>query len=105
MKKIEMIKDKELFNNIIKKGNFVKNNYFVIYNEKNKENNLRFGIAVSKKYGHAVDRNKIKRQVRSIIDNNRNLFKNDFNYIIMVRKSCQETAYKVLENALIELLK
>ncbi len=105
MKRIEMIKDKKLFNYIINNSSFKKNNYFVIYNEKNNDNNLRFGIAVSKKYGHAVDRNKIKRQVRSIIDNNRNLFKNDFNYIIMVRKSCQETAYKVLENALIELLK
>jgi len=105
MKRNEMIKDRNLFNNIIKKGKFKKNEFFVIYNNENETNNINFGIAVSKKYGHAVDRNRIKRQTRAIIDINRNLFKNGFNYIIMVRKSCLGTNFNTLENALKELLK
>lgn len=105
MKRTEMIKDRNLFNNIIKKGKFKKNEFFVIYNNENENNNINYGIAVSKKYGHAVDRNRIKRQVRAIIDNNRNLFKNGFNYIIMVRKSCLDTKFITLENALKDLLK
>jgi ribonuclease P protein component len=105
MKRTEMIKDRNLFNNIIKKGNYKKNDFFVIYNNEKENNDINYGIAVSKKYGHAVDRNRIKRQVRAIIDNNRNLFKNGFNYIIMVRKSCLGTSFNDLENALKELLK
>ena len=105
MKRIEMIKDKNTFNNIIKKAKFKKNDYFIIYNNENEINNTRFGIAINKKYGHAVDRNRIKRQVRAIIDNNRNLFQKGNNYIIMVRKSCQEAKFSTLEMALTELLK
>jgi len=104
MKRIETIKDRNTFNNIIKKGKYKKNDFFVIYNTSNQEK-IMFGIAVSKKFGHAVDRNKIKRQVRAIIDNNRNLFQKNFNYIIMVRKSCLNAEYNVLEKALKELLK
>ena len=32
MKRVETIKDQKLFNNIIRNGKFVKNNFFVIYN-------------------------------------------------------------------------
>lgn len=105
MKKVEMIKDRKTFNYIIKKEKFIKNEYFVIYNNENVDHRLMFGIAVPKKYGNAVERNRIKRQVRAIIDNNKNLFKNGFNYIIMVRKSCQNIKYSILNDALIELLK
>ncbi len=105
MKRIETIKNKELFNNIIRKGNYKKNNFFVIYTYPNEENNTKFGIAVSKKFGHAVNRNRIKRQIRSIIDNNRNLFQKGFNYIIMVRKDCKDNSFNKLENAVKDLLK
>ena len=33
-----------------------------------------------------------------------NLFENNHNYIIMIRKGCNGTEYKVLEKALVELL-
>ena len=104
MKRIEMIKDKKVFNNIIKNGKFKKNNYFVVYYTNKEDVKINFGIAISKKVGNAVVRNKLKRQTRSIIDNNRNLFKNNHNYIIMIRKSCFNENFKTLENSLIKLL-
>lgn len=104
MKRAETIKDQKLFNNIIRNGKFKKNNYFVIYNIKKEESVNNFGIAISKKVGNAVTRNKLKRQTRAIIDSHRNLFKNNHNYIIMIRKSCTGVEYKTLEQALIELI-
>lgn len=104
MKRIETIKDNKLFNNIIKYGEFQKNHYYVIYNKENEEEKRLFGIAISKKVGNAVTRNKLKRQTRAIIDNHQNLFKNNRNYIIMIRKSCKEVKYNILENALVSLL-
>ena len=104
MKRTETIKDQKLFNNIIRNGKFKKNEFYVIYNIKKEEEQPFFGIAISNKVGKAVIRNKLKRQTRTIIDNHRNLFKNNHNYIIMIRKSCSNEKYNTLDNALVELL-
>ena len=105
MKRHEMIKDRKLFNSIIKESNFNKNKYFVVYYEKNDTDKTNFGIAISKKYGTAVERNNIKRKVRSIIDNNRNLFQKGYNYIIMIRKDCKKRAFQDLNEKLVAVLK
>lgn len=104
MKRIETIKDQKLFNNIIRNGKFIKNNFFVIYNIRKEEDKINYGIAVSNKLGKAVVRNKLKRQTRAIIDNHRNLFKNGHNYIIMIRKGSVGADYQILDRALVELL-
>lgn len=104
MRREETIKDKKLFNNIIKNGKFKKNEYYVLYNMNKEEQKINYGVAISKKVGNAVIRNKLKRQTRAIIDSHRNLFKNNHNYIIMIRKSCANTKYEVLDKALIKLL-
>lgn len=104
MKRIETIKDRRIFNNIIKNGKFIKNQYFVIYYMKSETENNKYGIAVSNKLGKAVVRNKLKRQTRAIIDDNKNLFKNAFNYIIMIRKTCTEAEYSTMNEAFKSLL-
>ncbi len=104
MKREETIKKRDVFNDLIKNGHYVKNNYFVLYSSFKEDDGIKYGIAISKKVGKAYLRNRLKRQVRAIIDNNRNLFQNKHNYIIMIRKSCSEVKFKVLEQSLIELL-
>ena len=104
MKRIETIKDRRIFNNIIKNGKFIKNQYFVIYYMKSESEKNKYGIAVSNKLGKAVVRNKLKRQTRAIIDDNKNLFKNAFNYIIMIRKTCTEAEYSTMNEAFKSLL-
>lgn len=104
MKRTETIKNKKLFNNIIRKSKFKKNEYFVIYSIESNEEKNNYGIAISKTVGNAVTRNRLKRQIRTIIDSNRNLFKNQCNYIIMIRKSCVDQKYQVLEAAFKKLI-
>lgn len=104
MKRVETIKEKKLFNNIIKEGKFKKNNIFVIYYKEREDENIKYGIAISNKVGHAHLRNLLKRRTRSIIDNNRNLFKKGFNYIIMIRKTANEATYENMYKALTSLL-
>lgn len=105
MKKINIVSSNIEFNEIIKSCSFVKNKYFVIYYRKNELNRYRFGISVPKKVCNAVNRNKLKRQVRNILDNCKKLYSNDKDYIIIIRRSCLDESYQILETNLQELLK
>jgi len=68
MKKKNRVKKNEEFQLIIRKRNSYANKSFVIYTANKKEIEARVGISVSKKLGNAVKRNKIKRQLRMMID-------------------------------------
>lgn len=105
MKKQEVIKKKEEFNSIIKTCPFLKNKYFTIYIRKKESSSPLFGLAISKKVGNAVVRNKLKRQLRAIIDQNKDIFSNACDYIIMIRKECVNTSFQELEKKLIQLIK
>jgi len=102
MKKINIIKNSRDFTRIIKSITPFKNKYFVIYKENTKDV-YQFGISVSKKLGNAVVRNKLKRQIKSIID--KKDYKNGFNCIIILRKSVLDLNYQELENKLLEVIK
>ena len=104
MKKFEIVKEHKEFDNIINTGKYIKGTYYVIYNKDNKEHK-RFGIAVSKKFGSAVQRNRIKRQTRMILENNKNLFKNGFDYIIIVKRNALNVDYKHLEEDIQSIIK
>ena len=104
MKRREMIKDRKVFNNIIQTGSFYKNNLFVIYIKERKNENTKFGIAISNKTGKAHIRNKLKRKVRAIMDNNKKLFKNNYDYIIMIRKACLEASFQEMNDSLVSLI-
>ena len=67
MKKVYRIKKNEEFSRIIKYKHSVACASFVLYfNDRNKDV-ARVGISVSKKLGDAVERNRIKRQVREMV--------------------------------------
>ena len=104
MKKINIVKSNEEFNKVIKTGKCIKNNYFVIYIEKNDLDIYRFGISVGKKICNAVNRNKLKRQVRNILDKHKNIYSKQRDYIIIVRKSSYNSKYSILEENLVNLL-
>ena len=104
MKKINIVRSNQDFNDVLKTGDCLKNKYFVLYHKKNNYNRYRFGISVPKKFCNAVNRNKLKRKVRNILDNHKNLYSKLEDYIIIVRKSCLNEDYQILEDNLVDLL-
>ena len=103
MKKKDIVKSKILFNDIIQNGKRNANKYFVLCNVLKNEINNNYGIAVGTKVGNAVTRNKIKRQIRNIVDNNNKLFPNFHNYIIICKKEVLNISYNEMEKYLVEL--
>ena len=104
MKKNNIVRKKYEFDDVIKKGQVCKNDFFIIYYKSNEVNNYRFGISVGKKLGNAVFRNKYKRKIRSIIDNNKKSYQNNMDYIIIMRKGSIGMSFSSLENSFLELI-
>ena len=102
MKKENIVKKSSDFNRIIGKKQGKSNNYFIINKEKGSEV-TKFGITFTKHIGNAVTRNKIKRRIKSIIDNNKNIYDKETTYIIIAKKTVLDLKYSDLEKELVNL--
>lgn len=85
MKKINRVKKYREFKEILDKRHFKRSRVFTVYFRQNEFGFERYGILITKKNGNAVVRNKIKRQIRSIIDNSTD-FSNSYDIIVVVSK-------------------
>ena len=103
MKKINILKNNRDFTRIIKSNKSFKYKDYIIYIERDTNDLYKFGISVSKKIGNAVTRNKIKRQIKNIID--KKDYKNNFNCIIIVRKDFLLNSFSENENVLLNTFK
>lgn len=92
MKKEFRVKDTREFAGIMNYKKFYTCPSFVIYVKPRKEDHARVGISVGKKMGKAVIRNKIKRQVRSMVQDIYT-FDENFDTIILVRVKYHEENY------------
>lgn len=104
MKKYEVVRSNILFNEIINKGEKISNKHFIIFSLGKDTIKPCFGVAVGTKIGNAVARNKIKRQVRVMIENNKKLFQISYNYIIMVKRDYNSLNYIEMEKSFISLI-
>lgn len=99
------IKSSDEFNDIIKTGTKLYSPFFIIYYKEKKKENSRFGITQAKKFGKAYKRNRYRRILREIIRNNIKVFKNDYDYIIIIMKKCDTLEFKQIEDNLLKLIK
>ena len=63
MNKEKILQKSDDFSNIISTGQKQKNKYFSLYYKESEK--VQYGVTVPKKLGHAVIRNKIKRQLKN----------------------------------------
>jgi len=104
VKKKEIVKKNYEFEEIINSKNYQKNKYYSCYFVKNNNKN-KYGISVPKKIGNAVTRNKIKRQLKSIIDKNKIIIPNSYDYVIIVKKEILNLNYLEKEQKFLSLIK
>lgn len=92
MKKTNILKKNKEYNELITKGKKINSSEVIIYYTFEEMSNYFFGFSVSKKIGNAVIRNKIKRQIKNILD--QKTYKNGFKCIIMVKKDFLNKTYE-----------
>lgn len=99
------IKSADEFNDIIKTGTKIYSPFFIIYYKEKKLDSPRFGITQAKKFGKAYKRNRYRRILREIIRTNIKVFKNEYDYIIIIMKKCDTLNFKQIEDNLLKVIK
>lgn len=105
MKKKNIVKSHQDFNILINNGKKISSKFFVIYYKNNNINRSRYGISVGTKLGNAVFRNKYKRKIRMIVDENNDISKYNKDFIILLRKNGTNLKYNELKEDFDKLIK
>ena len=81
----------------------VANGYVVLYARKNGTNTNRVGITVSKKLGHAVVRNRVRRRLRDVYRLNEDKFQSGWDIVVVARSKAVTAEFLRLTNAYLQL--
>lgn len=92
MIKTKIIKKKYEFKNLFSKGIFYREEYINMYILENKSNYNRLAVAISKKQGKAVERNRFKRLIKENYKNFENSIKTGYDILFIINKN------KILES-------
>lgn len=105
MDKRYRIRENRDFQRLFKRGKSVSNSLLVLIYRRTGQSNNRFGFSISKKFGNAVKRNKMKRRLREICSEYIVFLKEGYDIVFVPRKNSREAEYIQLKKAVYSLLK
>lgn len=79
------------------------NGYLVLYARKNRTDRSRVGITVSKKLGHAVVRNRVRRRLREVYRLNEEKFAPGWDIVVVARTKAIHCDFGKLTEAYLSL--
>lgn len=94
-KELRLKKSHEIASIVNAKKKVVNKNY-IIYYKKSDRDKSRFAFSVSKKYGHAFERNKAKRISRNVFRSLTNIC-NGVDFVIVIKKELKDSSFIELE--------
>ncbi len=98
LKKENRLKKRYQFNYVYRAGKKFSGKAITIYVTPSKVKNIKVGLAVTKKIGHAFKRNLIKRRLREIIYAQIPTLKQQFNLIVVAKEGIENFSFKYLSD-------
>ncbi|MFH1421371.1 MAG: ribonuclease P protein component, partial [Planctomycetota bacterium] len=86
------------FREIFDNRRVAKNSDLSVYIMKNQLKSTRLGLVVSKKYGNAVERNKLKRLIREAFRLNLDCFPSGVDIVVVPKVFCRRTVAEIAKN-------
>ena len=105
LKRINRLKKRYQFNYVYKSGEHYSGEHMVLYVVSSKTKNIKVGLAVTKKVGHAVVRNKVRRRLREIIKTQVPNLKQNNNILVVARENICSASFEKLSNEFSKLIK
>ena len=99
------LKKKYQFNYVYRVGKSFSGKLLVLYYTPSKNTNVKVGISVSKKIGHAVVRNRTKRRIREAVYPNLIKLKPNFNLVLIAKNAIVDASFDAITSELKYLLK
>lgn len=85
------------YNNIYRYGKKIPGKYIIMYIMPSYQGINRFGIVTSKKVGNAVVRNRVKRRIRAILEQDLENIKGSHDIVIIGRRHINEAEFDALK--------
>lgn len=99
------INKKKDYNNIYQKGKKIPGKYMVVFMITGEGEHSRFGIVASKKVGNAVNRNRAKRRLRTVIYRNMSNVKDRMDVVIIARPAINEVSWEELNKEYMRVMR
>lgn len=105
LKRVNRLKKRYQFNYVYKSGEHFSCEHLVLYVSSSKTKSIKVGFAVTKKVGHAVVRNKIRRRLREIVQKQLPNLKQNYNIIVVAKENIAGASFEKLSIEMNKLLK
>lgn len=93
------------YNDIFKNGKKYIGKHIIVFMKGNNLNNNRFGIVTSKKIGNAVIRNRAKRRIRAVIQQESNKLNNSYDIVIIGRVNIKNVSFEAIKQDFLYIMK
>lgn len=97
------LKENHLFRRLYSRGSSAANRNLVLYCRRNGTAQNRIGLTVSKKLGHAVTRNRIRRRLREIYRLHELQFSAGYDIVVVARSHAATADFRELTAAYLSL--
>ena len=99
------VKENGDFRRIYRRGRSAVSGGVVVYCLKNRKGMSRLGVTVSKKLGHAVVRNRVRRRIRELYRLNRDKMRPGWDVIVVGRGRSAAGPYQKMNEAYLDCLR